>query len=280
LSVALRPIPKARTRQPGPQALARVNEKHWLAKDLAFIHSGFTPFIFGRPITNNQLGLRSTALMGTAHSALNGTLGFSPLTGNYLTYNLPVPLAIPLTLSAWWYGPSSGTGVGVISIKSVSGEGGVQLGKNFTNNLTQVRSRDSGGSNSDQACSGGFVAEKWLHCVGVIASNTSRTPYTDGANAITSTVNRVVPTDLSELRLSANVIASPTAATTGVIRAFALPMVINRALSAEEVARLYEEQLSNPWGIFAERPIWVPVSAAGGFRAAWVRRASQVIGAR
>jgi hypothetical protein len=41
----------------------------------------------------------------------------------------------------------------------------------------------------------------------------------------------------------------------------AIPLAINRALSDDEVAGLYQEQLINPWALFMEAPIWVPVSS-------------------
>jgi hypothetical protein len=65
------------------------------------------------------------------------------------------------------------------------------------------------------------------------------------------------------------------------IRGILLPMVIDRVLDPSEIARLHEEQRSNPWVLFAERPIWVPMTApAPSFKGAWVPRAYQVIGAR
>jgi hypothetical protein len=38
-------------------------------------------------------------------------------------------------------------------------------------------------------------------------------------------------------------------------------MVIDRVLDPSEIARLHDEQRSNPWVLFADRPIWVPVTA-------------------
>lgn len=44
----------------------------------------------------------------------------------------------------------------------------------------------------------------------------------------------------------------------------ALPMVVEGVFEDDEVARLYEEQRTNPWQLFRERPqqIWLGVAAA------------------
>jgi hypothetical protein len=280
--VALRPIPKARTRQPGPQALARVNERHWLAKDLAFIHSGFTPFIFGRPATDRPSALRSNALAGNANPSLNATRGWRPNGTNTEEFALGVNIGLPHTLVVWTVAASTAGHQPTLALRRplADGVGGSALYAHNASGLPTARHVNSSSGGFNVTAGGGYEASRWMQSCGVFLSGSSRTAYGNGGFAATNTSTMTPVTATSSVHVAGGPYATADPASSGIVTGIALPMVINRALSAEEVQRLYIEQISNPWGIFAERPIWVPVSAAAGFRAAWVRRASQVIGAR
>ena len=49
------------------------------------------------------------------------------------------------------------------------------------------------------------------------------------------------------------------------ITGLAVPLVIGRELAPEEIEALHQEQRSNPWALFSEMPIRVPVSSGGGY---------------
>lgn len=244
-----------------PSHVARINERHWLARDLVFAHSGYGAFVFGRPVADLPSALRSNALTGAHNPSLVSARGWVPDGTNSETYALGVAaLPLPLTLSAWWYGTSSTTNDAILAVGRSAGRGGVLL-RRTSGELVSAQAIDTAGNTNGATASGGYASGRWQHGVGVWESATSRLAYADGGNVGTHAVSTAHPTDCDQIRLATTVTATPTPATTA-IAGIAIPLVIARALDDEEIARLHEEQRSNPWVLFADRAIWVPGSAA------------------
>jgi hypothetical protein len=86
----------------------------------------------------------------------------------------------------------------------------------------------------------------------------------DGASVTTNTSARTFPTSCNVVSVGRYCNAADTVATTA-ISGIAMPLVVGRLLTEDEGARLHDEQRSNPWDLFTERPIWVPVSSGGGY---------------
>lgn len=249
--------PKPRTRRQ-PPGLVRINPRHWLAKDLVFAHTGRLPFIFGRPSPDpSPSALRGILRNGTGDQQFTGTWGWVPDGTNYEIYDLGiVGLSLPMTLSAWWYGTSGTTADVVLAVGRSGATGGGNV-RRASNERVHAQSVTTGGVSVEAQASGGYSSGRWQHGVGVLISDTSRIAYADGANSGSNVTSSTFPTDCNEIRLAATPSTTPTACTT-VISGFALPLVIARALDADEVLRLYLEQAANPWGLFDERRIWVP----------------------
>lgn len=251
------------TRQ--PTGLTRINTAHWLAKDLIFAHSGVRAFVFGQPAPDVPPALRG-AVAGDSNPALFTSRGWVPDGTNSELYQLKINLALPLTLSAWWYGTAGTTLDAILSVRrdtTFAGDGGISLARQTTE-VVIANSRTTAAGSSTATASGGYASGRWQHGVGVFASITSRAAYADGGNVGTNVISRVFPADCSVIAVG-NFIFPSDFPTTTVIGGIALPLVIARALSADEVTRLYNEQRANPWGLFAERRILVPVPAASGY---------------
>ena len=266
-------------RRTQPPELTRINPRHWLARDLVFAHSGRTAFAFQRPIPDSRSALRGSRMSGTAGHALGNIMGWIPDATNSEIYALGVAsVPLPLTLSAWWYGTSSTTNDAILAVGRSAGRGGVLL-RRTSGELVSAQAIDTAGNTNGATASGGYASGRWQHGVGVWESATSRLAYADGGNVGTHAVSTTHPTDCDEVRIATTVTLTPTPATTA-IAGIAIPIVVARALSADEVARLYSEQLANPWGLFSGPQIMIPVAApAAAFKAAWARGANSVIGA-
>lgn len=256
----------------------RINERHWLAQDLVFAHSGHCAFVYGEPVAPTATdALNGAVTAGTGADALDGILGWVPDGSNRVIYDLPTALALPLTLSAWWHGTSSTTTDPILCVQRASGYGGVLLRRTSAEVVSAQTWDTAGGANAATA-SGGYVSGQWQHGVAVFVADNSRIAYADGGNSGTNTGTKVLPTDCTQVAIATDPRVTNYATTA--IASIALPLVIARVLSADDVARLHDEQRANPWGLFAERRIWVPVpAAAGGFMAAWAQGANSVIGA-
>lgn len=260
-----------------PQELVRINERHWLAQDLVFAHSGHCAFVYGEPVAPTATdALNGAVTAGTGADALDGILGWVPDGSNKIYYALPASLPLPLTISAWWHGTDSTTNDGIVGVGRSAGYGGALLRRSSTE-VVSARQEDTAGVATAVAATGGYASGRWQHGVGVFASNTSRFAYADSGNSAQNTGSRTHPSDCDRIVIAADFV-SATPATTA-IGSIALPLVIARELNATEVQRLYDEQLANPWGLFAGPPIWIPVSAPAAFKAAWAARQARSIGA-
>lgn len=261
--MALLPLPpRPLLRQ--PSHLARISERHWLARDLVFAHSGYGAFIFGRPVADTPSALRVRALEGNQHPGLRHSAGWAADSTNYETYDVGIALAMPLTLSAWWYGPAGTTVDPILGVRrSGANAGGWSLDRNSTESPL-ARAMSTAGTSTTVLTTGySFVASDWTHGVAFFESTTSRGIYGNGGSETLNTTLRTGPSDATQIIVAGSVAATAGAANS-VINGIALPIVLNRRLSAAEVAELYEEQRSNPWALFTERKIWVPVSSGGG----------------
>ena len=243
-----------------PQGAVELNPQHWLAADLLFIHSGKQGFVNGSPVAP----ILDTALRGvrtgTNNAAIKPAIGFVPDGSGYVSYEIP-PTAAPLTLSAWHHGGAGTTSDTIISVA----QNGANTGANLTrNNLESIllASVVSGASSSAVATSG-YVAGKWRHGVGIAFADNTRGCYEDGGSYVSNATSRNIGSSINRVNLQAN--AALTIASS-VISNIMLPLVIRRALNADEVLRLFLEQTNNPWKIFKKRPniLYFDVGGGGG----------------
>lgn len=247
-----------------PKGDWQIRRSHWLAPDLVFAHSGVQAYVYGEPVADAHANeIRVNGLGGTGWPAQQNGPGFAPDGTNFLYWDLPAPLEMPLTLSAWWQGTASTTADRLLSVRRPTADnGGYTIGRSSTelarldvvaNNGTQAGVNSSGYT---------FVASAWVHGVATLTSTTSRAIYANGGSKKTSGSSVAAATLVSRIAIANAATSTPTIATSA-IEGIALPLVIARVLDDAEVARLYQEQIENPWTLFEPRRIWVPVSSGG-----------------
>lgn len=242
------------SRQP-PVGVAGLNKSHWLAPSTIFAHTGNGAIIYGSPAPNTPL--LSSPVFAERNPSLNNSRGWGGTgAGSSPKWALPKALEYPITLSAWFYGTASTTVDGVLVVSRASGFGIQYIGRAANENPFAYSSNTSDAGASAEITGYTFAANTWVHVVGVFTSNTSRTIYVNGSSGVTSAVSIVMPSDLTVVTVLNN--------NRPAIGGVALPLILNIALTQAESLRLYREQQSNPWKIFAPKRIWVPVSAAGG----------------
>ena len=264
-----------------PSHVARINERHWLARDLVFAHSGHQAFVAGRPSASDNSGLVPQVLKpGAANPALNGTYGWSADGTNTQTFLLGFDVSVPLTLSYWLHAVGSAINQQTWSVRRASGfAGGFAMRQSNSEACSAVHGNSSGGAGTATGPTT-WTTDTWRHDVGVFRSATSRYAYANGVAGTEETTSITTPSGVNRVVIGGS-FTNPMTVAGSHITAIALPIVIARTLDAAEIARLHEEQRSNPWSLFTERRIWVPVSAAGGgaFKAAWAARPQRTIGA-
>lgn len=241
------------TRQ--PQYAARLKRSHWLYDDLIFVHSGTHGYVYGEPVAPT-LDAPRVPKSGIYGSHLNNSLCFSGDGTNYATYALPKNNALPLTLSGWAFGINANSTDNLVRITETGAVAGVELNRT-TLELFEARARTSANSSNAASSTGTWVSGAWHHGVAVHVSSVSRIAYFDGGNSGSTTTGRDPGTALNTVEILR--LGSPTISATA-LQGVQLPMVIGRALSAVEVAQLYEEQRQDPWALFERRRIWVPAS--------------------
>ena len=248
-----------------PDGLVRINDAHWLARDLVWAHSGLQAFAYGRPQPAVAPAARKTALGGTDNPALSNASGWSPDGTNYEDHLLGFSgLDKPLTLSVWWAGVGNSVFDTILAVGvAAGGNGGLYLQRR-NDETVAAGTMQTNGAAIAAISPNGFSASRWEHAAGVWISTTSRQAFSNGVGGTVETTSRTNPTSIDRVRICGSTASAPIAAKSGAVTDVALPMVIARALSADEIARLHAEQRSNPWGLFAERRIWVPSAGAGG----------------
>ena len=242
-----------------PHGLVRINEKHWLADNLLFAHSGLQGFVRHEPATPILQALRRPAERGQ----INGLAVY----GNNAAYEeFEVVCEQPntLTLSAWSVVDSAlSNNSGIISVGLPGVRSSLSLHVVSPSVDPALRASNTNGATGLTATGGG-VAGQLQHLVGVARSGSDREIYINGASSGTSSVSRAIG------GTSRVLIAADRSGTSGAIgnqartegSFAALQLVIDRGLADEEVDRLYREQLSDPWALFAPKRIWVPMAAA------------------
>lgn len=249
-----------------PSHAARINERHWLARDIVFAHSGYGAFVLGRLVSEPAAPVRGFTASGGQHPGLNHSRIWTPDSTNYEEYPLGYSgLKNPLTISCWCFGPASTTTDGLVTLRREAGyAGGFMLTRHSTEIYSAVTANTSDvqSTGSSPGSASPFVANAWEFATGTWGNGDAlRTAYRNGVSGTPGTGNRPGPL-CDRIMLLANTAGVPVAANSAAISGIALPLVIARQLDDEEVARLHDEQRSNPWSLFTERPIWVPVSAA------------------
>jgi hypothetical protein len=248
-----------------PTGLVRINPKHWLAKDLIFAHTGHQAFVFGRPVAAiaDPL-LRASGPFGLQNPALNNTAQWVPNGANATDYTLGAAgTPLPITLAVWYSSNYDNILTPLLSIRRTLGSnGGLRVAKGVNGFTTQGTSYSTTGSFAS-ATSNNFVnsASEWVQGAAVFVSNTSRTSYLSAVGGSVNTTSNVYPSDCNVISIGRTPVAANTVATTNVYQ-IALPLIIGRELDPDEVKQLYLEQRSNPWVMFAKKPVWVPM--AGG----------------
>jgi len=242
-----------------PDGLARINPRHWLARDLIFAHTGLQGFVFQEPVEPVAAPAIGAVVAATGHASITDSTQFKPNGSGAVDYAIPSGFVdTPATLCAFVAGTSTTTTQPLLSVRRALGSaGGLSLRR--TTSALQIVHQDTGAS-SGQVAGGTIVAGAWMHLCGVFVSDTSRQGFVDGASIGTNITSRTLPTDLTRISVARYVDSANTICGTN-ITGIALPLVIGRALDAEEVAELHDEQRSNPWVLFSERPIWVPVAS-------------------
>lgn len=248
-----------------PSHLARIRERHWLARDLVFAHSGISAFVFNAPAQARAELTRAVVREGSRNANLAHAFGFVPDGSNAVEYELPIPLSLPLTLSAWSSSSSSNSTEALLSVRrSLGSNGGIRLSRGFSGAGAAVTTFDTSGGFNSATISPAYTTGAWRHYCGWVETSTSRRITSDGGSGVTDTGSRTFPSNCTVVSIGRSANSANTVAT-AVTYGICLPLVISRVLDDGEIARLHEEQRSNPWDLFTERPIWVPVSSGGGY---------------
>lgn len=255
--------------QPLARQLVRINPSHWLAKDILFAHTGWQGFVFGAPadpLLPDLLPKRQSNLTGTIdNSPFAASNNWSGDGTNFLEY-LTGGHSVVLTLSVWGCrtGNITNTANAISFASGSSDAGALYLRTGTSPYAAQLLSITSAGTSTVASSSTNTTTNTWQHFSGWRASTTSRAVYLNGASKGTSTASNSIGSHDRFLVAAARRSGSNPIATSE-LAGLAFPLAIGRVLDDGEVERLYAEQNDNPWSLFAERPIWVPVSSGGGY---------------
>jgi len=138
-----------------------------------------------------------------------------------------------------------------------------------TGDPIQIQMR--GSNNVNSVCNGSaFVANRIYHIVGVFTSETSRTVFVDGVQGQTDTTSHTATT-LDRVTIGALVRNTSVSFLNGTVEDL---MVYNVNLSESEVREIYRRGRGYGIGASPHRSR----RSAGGFKAYWARRQSQLIG--
>lgn len=199
---------------------------------------------------------------GNLYSPRNWGNGRSILSGSsqYISYSLPNVLTTNLTLSAW---ARSAGGISptatIVSLGTTGARGGfgIQRFGGFATGIDGCVSDTNGSSRTTAGSS--FTSTTQHACLS--HSGTTASLYINGALIGTATRSAG---SMTRLYVGASTLANSFGEYASSMPFIGMPMALTRALSAAEVARLYAEQLDNPWQVLAPKRVWFPVSAASG----------------
>jgi len=254
----------------------RINPRHWLAKDLLFAYTGAIAFLRGRPVHMSNVGEvhykkvigphtnSATFLQPHFSRSANISTGATGGSTKFPYYETGGHSSI-LTLSWWWNVASNQGSTGLGSGGPSSGAFGAVAGILF--GIPRASFYTSSGTSSTLGSGGTYLGSVWRHTVVIHGGLTSRAIYDNGGtkqSASSSFDIGSTHTQISMLgaRHGAGYVLNGLSNST---KGTGLPLAISRVLSDAEVAKLYQEQLVNPWNLFT-RSIWVPVGipASGG----------------
>ena len=252
-------FPSLRPAKRQPFGAVRLNEKHWLAKNLLFVHTGSVALYYGKPI----LPIVDTGMKNESGSASpNGNPNFSgfnfaPDGVGYASYPIPTRPSNNLTLLAWVNGINGSNNNYVLSL---GGQGGQQLGRT-TVEVVSARAETVAGTSALATSAAATTANVWAHTAATFESDTSRAAFLNGASKGTIATSISAGT-LSYVTVLARRASAATAICLNEITRVALPMVIDRVLTDDEILRIYREQLLNPWSIFSDAHAPIPMLLA------------------
>lgn len=243
-----------------PSGLVRINEGHWLADRLVFAHTGAEGFVLHERVAPAALLLSPAAGGGTGR--LGSIQQATPDGTNYTRYDMPARAGDGLSLVAWVYGIAGTSENNLFSVgNAAASDGNRALYRSTTETYIARRSSTTAAAGNAET---GFVSGQWQHLVGTFTSATVSACWVDGVGGNETAGNSRIATTANAVYIGTGWRAgiSNLPAQT-VIQGIGPSFVISGVLSAEEVARLYAEQLDDPWSVFAPPPIWVPVSSGG-----------------
>lgn len=241
----------------------RIDPDHWLAPNLLFAHTGREAFVAGHPVDPN-IGhvLCKPRMTGTTWPAAQELSGWAGDGTNYVTWPLPLAAKFPLTLGVWVNSVASTGTQRTLSVRSASAlNGGVMLGVSSAELARADVCSDAGTQTGFNA--GSFVSEQWRFLTLTITSSTERALYQNGGNKVTSTVSIAESARMEVVGLCVDAFSTraPVGAET---RGIAVPFVVNRVLSDNEIALLYRQLLADPLTMFTRRAVRIPYAEAAG----------------
>lgn len=242
----------------------RLNPRHWLYKDLVFVHNGERAFAYGKPILpiNTSNSLKGTS--SRVAPSFRGSRSFIGIISNFEEYAVSTP-TYPFTLSVWnaMNGADGAQPSTLICTGSAAARNFGNIFRSATTSDPAIGAGDVNASVSVTA-TGTIVNNVQQHLVGRFFATNSRELYVDGVfGASDGTVRAIGNGDRVNIHAGHQ---NSAGAIAGIARtacvATSLPMVIGRALSPAEIARLYNEQRVNPWGLFLDdgSPFQIPIA--------------------
>jgi hypothetical protein len=193
----------------------------------------------------------------------DGTTSYS-----YKTGLLP-STAVPLTISCW-INPTSQTSAAIrglvrlgLPAATATNRDVVRLFLNTTGTLA-AQAADSAGANASTTTAL-VQAGVWNHCLGVFASNTSRTAYLNAVAATTNTNSRTITTGATQLGIGASIYNSLASVDNFFEGAIAHVAIWDEELSTREIVALsrgfVDPRTVRPNALRYYNPLVAPVNA-------------------
>lgn len=243
-----------------PQTTVRLNQSHWLAKDLIIAVAG--------NIAISRYGNLTPVVrtLQTASKRARGNIGNGlhtiPDGSGYIQYTIPESFnGNGITLSCWGLSSvaAATTDTLLATGNASASHGGVTIARNTAEQWYSGRI-NSAGAGAGSICTN-VTNGKWEHIANRQISASETLGYVNGVEGAVSSGNFRDPGTQKDVFIGTSIynISTFFNPCTTVISAIGFPMVIDRLLSPDEIIRLYDEQRTNPWQLFApiERNIFV-----------------------
>lgn len=234
------------TRQ--PQGSARINPKHWLAPYIAFAWDGRRGYVWHKPVAP----LVQTLI---APASRFGEV-IQPDGAGYVSFNVPGLTPDGISLACWAAAVAGTTDRAIFSVGNGLASDGIRGLFLTAAEAWSMRRSNSAAAQSGQS-QAGWSSGVWQHLIGVQPLVSSSGCYVNGVGSTASGNSRAMSAanlvTLAAWRQSGSYAAISDSSVLGV----GPGMVLTKIPDADEIPRIYQEALADPWSIWSPRPVFV-----------------------